>query len=127
MYGNDTHIVIHNLDGKENGQKKKDKMRLEISTCEVCRWVTYHGLAVNVAMDTSPYSFITPCGISDRPIGTIQTSLLDGSSAAERAQGLAGDDLLLQEYRVALIDSLECVFSMRSMDASIEDVIVSET
>ncbi len=27
------------------------------------QWITYHGMALNVAMDLAPYSAIVPCGI----------------------------------------------------------------
>ena len=29
------------------------------------RWITYHGLSVNVACDLAPFDAITPCGIED--------------------------------------------------------------
>ena len=28
------------------------------------RWVTYHGVALNVHMDLGPFSHIVPCGIA---------------------------------------------------------------
>lgn len=28
------------------------------------RWVTYHGMAVNIDMDLAPFDLIVPCGIS---------------------------------------------------------------
>lgn len=28
------------------------------------RWVTYHGMSLNVDMDLNPFSMIVPCGIS---------------------------------------------------------------
>lgn len=39
------------------------------------KWVTYHGLALNVATNLSPFQLIVPCGISDRPVGSVQTAL----------------------------------------------------
>lgn len=88
---------------------------------EIHRWVAYHGLALNVAIDMSPYSLITPCGISDRPVGTVQKSLLD-AFGPESADELMDEEMLLQEYRVALVDRLEHVFCRRSVEASIGDV-----
>ena len=36
------------------------------------RWVTYHGLALNVCPDLAPFQLITPCGIPDRPVTSVQ-------------------------------------------------------
>lgn len=36
----------------------------------VKRWVTMHGLSLNVRPDLEHFKFITPCGISDRPVGS---------------------------------------------------------
>jgi lipoyl(octanoyl) transferase len=37
--------------------------------------VTYHGLALNVAPDMSPFRAIVPCGIADRPVGSVRMML----------------------------------------------------
>jgi lipoyl(octanoyl) transferase len=41
----------------------------------IARWVTTHGLAINVDPDLSHFAGIVPCGVSDRRFGV--TSLLD--------------------------------------------------
>jgi lipoyl(octanoyl) transferase len=41
----------------------------------VRRWVTYHGIAINVEPDLSHYAGIVPCGIADEKLGV--TSLVD--------------------------------------------------
>jgi len=41
----------------------------------VRRWVTYHGIAINVEPDLSRYAGIVPCGIADPNLGV--TSLVD--------------------------------------------------
>ncbi|KAK7305081.1 hypothetical protein VNO77_42981 [Canavalia gladiata] len=38
----------------------------------VSHWITYHGLALNVATDLSPFKWIIPCGIRDRQVGSIK-------------------------------------------------------
>ncbi|GBG63396.1 hypothetical protein CBR_g38019 [Chara braunii] len=37
----------------------------------VTRWITYHGLALNVTTDLAPFSQIVPCGISNREVGSV--------------------------------------------------------
>lgn len=39
------------------------------------KWVTYHGVALNVAPDLAHFSAIVPCGIPDRPVGSVATLL----------------------------------------------------
>jgi lipoyl(octanoyl) transferase len=39
------------------------------------RWVSFHGIAINVAPDLSHFAGITPCGISEQRYGV--TSLAD--------------------------------------------------
>ena len=38
----------------------------------VRRWVTYHGIAVNVCPDLSHFSGIVPCGIADAGVTSIE-------------------------------------------------------
>lgn len=44
------------------------------------RWVTFHGLALNVCPDLLPFSAIVPCGIGDRPVGSVRTALVSHTS-----------------------------------------------
>ncbi|MEO0870144.1 MAG: lipoyl(octanoyl) transferase LipB, partial [Cyanobacteria bacterium J06642_11] len=38
---------------------------------KVSRWVTMHGFAINIHPDLEGFQRITPCGISDRPVGSL--------------------------------------------------------
>lgn len=63
---------------------------------KLSRWVTMHGLALNVHVDLDHFEHIVPCGISDRPVTSIRKehaarTLLVGTTEAdllERTQAL---------------------------------------
>ncbi|MEB3214373.1 MAG: lipoyl(octanoyl) transferase LipB [Leptolyngbyaceae bacterium] len=39
---------------------------------KVTRWITMHGFALNVCPEMSGFRQIVPCGISDRPVGSLE-------------------------------------------------------
>jgi lipoyl(octanoyl) transferase len=65
-------------------------------------WVTYHGVALNVAPDLAHYRGIVPCGISRHGVTSLQ--------ALDIAVGMAAVD-------AALRASFEAVFGTRTADA----------
>lgn len=59
---------------------------------QVSRWVAMHGFAVNVCPDLSGFGRIVPCGIGDRPVGSLadfqpQLTVADLRPAIARAFG----------------------------------------
>ena len=103
------------------------------------RWVTYHGLALNVTTDLAPFSQIVPCGIADRPVASVQELVLPGARQDVAPLGRAGQQqeagqpprqdqqrrqqqqqqhggdaaLLLEEYRHGLLSAFEEVFGLQ--------------
>ncbi len=47
----------------------------------VSRWVSFHGVALNVAPDLSHYDGIVPCGISQHGVTSLRTLGIDGQLA----------------------------------------------
>lgn len=67
---------IDNTDDKFHSlsmSAKKIPAKIGAIGIRVRKWVTYHGIAVNISNDLSMYEGIIPCGISDFPV----TSMYD--------------------------------------------------
>ena len=47
------------------------------------RWVTMHGLALNVNADLKYFDYIVPCGISDKAVTSIEKELGEQVSMAD--------------------------------------------
>lgn len=62
----------------------------------VTQWITYHGLALNVNADLSPFEHIVPCGIKDRRVGSIAGILGKSYKAADLIN--AAHESLLKEF-----------------------------
>ena len=44
---------------------------------KVKRWITMHGFALNVCPDMSGFKYIVPCGIADKPVGSLAEFIRD--------------------------------------------------
>jgi lipoyl(octanoyl) transferase len=62
----------------------------------VRRWISLHGFALNVGGDLTPYRAITPCGIADVEMTSLEREsgrVVPVEAAAEIAAGLASEHL----------------------------------
>ncbi|CAD7703607.1 unnamed protein product, partial [Ostreobium quekettii] len=92
------------------------------------RWVTYHGLSLNVTNDLSPYSSIVPCGIPDRPVTTVQAILEQDAWENDpllEPQPIDGTQLL-EEYKFGLIDAFFRAFDLSGIPAAEGDVKMAD-
>jgi lipoyl(octanoyl) transferase len=80
---------------RPGGAKREDK--IAAIGVRVRRWVTYHGISLNVDPDLSHFGGITPCGVSDPNLGV--TSLHD-----------LGRLIAMHEVDVALKAAFEATF-----------------
>lgn len=65
---------------------------------KVSRWVTMHGFALNVCPDMGGFSQIVPCGIADKPVGSLKQWL---------------PQIKIEEVRSHLIDCFAEVFQLQ--------------
>ncbi len=86
----------------ERGAGREDK--IAAIGVRVRKWVSYHGVALNVAPDISHYSGITPCGVTDPLYGV--TSLHDlGVKADMAAADAALRDAFTRVFGATLADA----------------------
>ncbi len=60
------------------------------------RWITMHGFALNVNVDLNYFNYITPCGIADKTVTSIEKEL--------------GYKVLMHEVKEKLVKNFESVF-----------------
>ena len=83
------------------------------------RWVTYHGVALNVAPDLTGFRHIVPCGIADRPVGSIASVALTAAgldTLPAELVGAEGQEVattpLVGAAADALLAAFEAVFGV---------------
>jgi len=90
---------IEGLTGVWLGDRKVAAIGIKAS-----RWITMHGFAVNVCPDLAGFSKIIPCGIEDRPVGSLAQFI---------------PDIRLDDVRNRLIQAFAKVFGVRFVERSV--------
>lgn len=78
---------------------------------KVSRWITMHGFALNVCPDMTGFERIVPCGISDKPVGSL----------AEWIPGIT-----CQEVRFYIAQSFAEVFGVELVESQPQGFLRSE-
>ena len=81
----------------------------------VRQWVTWHGFALNVTTDLSPFSLIVPCGIPD-----VEMTSVEKEVAKSPSRQVAGSEAatLGEQVRAAVVRSFAQTFDLEPPPAS---------
>ncbi|MHC5594726.1 MAG: lipoyl(octanoyl) transferase LipB [Nostoc sp.] len=78
---------------------------------KVSRWITMHGFALNVCPDMTGFERIVPCGISDKPVGSLAEWI---------------PDISCQDVRFYIAQSFAEVFGVELVESQPEGFFQSE-
>lgn len=60
----------------------------------VRRWVSMHGLAINVTTNMEHFNLIVPCGLAGRTVTSLETELGDGCPGMDEVKRVVGGELV---------------------------------
>ncbi len=72
----------------------------------VSKWVTYHGLALNVNTDLDYFKLINPCGITQFPVGSVSGLLGQEVPLTKLAEGLSQNFAAMFGYEMETIEDI---------------------
>ncbi len=94
-----TGVWVRSKDLRARGQLAK----IAAMGVRVRKWVSMHGLSLNVETDMSHFGLIVPCGLAGRPVTSMKIELGDACPSFAEVAGVVTDELaaLIAERPVA--------------------------
>jgi len=101
--------------------------KLAAASIKVFGWITYHGLALNVTIDLSPFKWIIPCEIRDRQVGSIKGLVRDGVGHGRADLYNLNDASLIHITHESLLEEFSQSFQLEYNYKSISSTILYES
>ncbi|XP_027908088.1 octanoyltransferase LIP2p, chloroplastic-like isoform X1 [Vigna unguiculata] len=113
--------TVEGLTGVWVGNEKLAAVGIRVSS-----WITYHGLALNVTTDLSPFKWIIPCGIRDRQVGSIKELVREGVGRGRADLHHLNDASLIHITHESLLEEFSQAFQLEYSYKSISSSMLYE-
>ncbi|XP_022642418.1 plastidial lipoyltransferase 2 isoform X3 [Vigna radiata var. radiata] len=113
--------TVEGLTGVWVGNEKLAAVGIRVSS-----WITYHGLALNVTTDLSPFKWIIPCGIRDRQVGSIKELVREGVGHGRADLHHLNDASLIHITHKSLLEEFSQAFQLEYSYKSISSAMLYE-
>lgn len=105
-----TSSIQAEIDGATPGENKnKDQSKIAAIGVHISRSVTSHGFALNVNTDLSYFDLIIPCGITHKPVTSMQKELGDAVALQDVAHSAARNFGTVFRSQVLWLESLDAL------------------
>jgi lipoyl(octanoyl) transferase len=94
-----------------DGNNNKDQSKIAAIGVHISRGVTSHGFSLNVNTDLSYFDLIIPCGITDKPVTSMQKELGKEVSLQDVAHAAARNFGTVFSSQVLWLESLEALLN----------------
>jgi lipoyl(octanoyl) transferase len=91
------------------GERAETQAKIAAIGVHISRGVTSHGFALNVNTDLENFNLIVPCGISTRPVTSLQRALGRAIALDEVAQSVARNFGRVFNSQIVWVDSLDAL------------------
>jgi lipoyl(octanoyl) transferase len=70
----------------------------------ISRWITMHGLALNVRTQLSHFGLIVPCGITDKGVTSLELELGEAAPTVDEVMGILAP-IVAEVFEAELVDA----------------------
>ena len=92
-----------------SGRRDPEEAKIAALGVHISRGVTSHGLALNVNTDLSFFNLIVPCGITSKPVTSMQKELGRAISMQDLAHSISRNFGTIFQSQVLWLDSLDAL------------------
>jgi lipoyl(octanoyl) transferase len=111
LKGNDFACATRGRDSKAVSSAVGSEAKVAAIGVHISRFVTSHGFALNVNTDLSYFNLIIPCGISSRPVTSMQKELGRALNLSAVSESISRNFGVVFQSQILWVESLEAMLA----------------